>query len=69
MPEASINFWYEALGTPLGIVIATDNPERFRAKLYALRKEANDPMLDSISVVISPSSPGSHVWLVKRNAP
>lgn len=66
MSEASLNLWYEALGTPLGIVIQTDNPERLRQKLYALRKDANDPMLEDISVVISPSNPGSHVWLVKR---
>ena len=66
MPEASLSFWYEALGSPLGVVIATDNPERFRQKLYALRREANDPMLKDISIVVSPSNPGSHLWLVKR---
>lgn len=64
--EASINLWYEALGTPLGIAVQTNDPERFRQKMYALRKEANDKMLDDISLVISPSTPGSQVWLVKR---
>lgn len=68
MPEASINLWYEALGTPFGIAILTSDPERLRQKLYALRKASGDPMLDSMSVVISPTNPGSQVWLVKRKA-
>lgn len=68
MPEASLNLWYEALGTPLGIVIQTDNPEKLRQKLYRLREQANDPMLADISIVISPTVPGSHVWLVKRKS-
>ena len=67
MAEASLNLWYEALGSALGIVVQTDNPEKLRAKLYRLRDEANDPMLKNISIVISPTMPGSHVWLVKRN--
>jgi len=68
MSEASLNLWYEALGSALGIVVATDNPEKLRAKLYRLREAANDPLLADISIVISPTMPGSHVWLVKRKA-
>jgi hypothetical protein len=64
--EASINLLYEALGSPLGVVIQTDNPEGLRAKLYRLRDQADDPMLKEISIVISPSMPASQVWLVKR---
>lgn len=68
MTEASLNLWYEALGSSLGVVIETDNPEKLRAKLYRLREQANDPMLADISVVISPTVPARHVWLVKRQA-
>lgn len=68
MQEASINLWYEALGTPLGIVILTNDPERFRQKMYAIRRDSGDKSLDELSVVISPSNPGSHVWLVKRKS-
>jgi len=57
---------YEALGSPLGVVIQTDNPEGLRAKLYRLRDQTDDPMLKEISIVISPSMPTSQVWLVKR---
>lgn len=67
MQEASINLWYEALGTPLGVVVQTNDPERFRQKMYALRRDSNDSSLEEISVVISPTNPGSHVWLVKRS--
>lgn len=68
MAEASINLLYEALGSPLGIVIQTDNPEGLRAKLYRLREGCDDPMLKEISIVISPTMPGSQVWLVKRKS-
>ncbi len=66
MPEVSLNLWYEALGTPFGIVILTNNPERCRQRLYKLRDAAGDPVLSTISVVTSPTVPESHVWLVKR---
>lgn len=66
MSEASLNLWYEALGSEFGVVVETDNPERLRQKLYALRKSASDPMLEQISITISPTNPASHVWLVKR---
>ncbi len=45
MTEASLNTLYEALGTPLGLVINTDQPEKLRAKLYRLRDGSDDPML------------------------
>lgn len=68
MSEASINTLYEALGTPLGIVVQTDNPEKLRQKLYRLRETCDDPMLKELSIVISPTMPGSQVWIVKRKA-
>lgn len=64
--EASINTLYEALGTPLGIVVNTSDPEKLRQKLYRLRDAADDPMLKDLSIVISPTMPGSQVWIVKR---
>jgi hypothetical protein len=65
MPEASLNTLYEALGTPLGVVVQTDNPEKLRAKLYRLRDGADDPMLKEISIVISPTMPQSQIWIVR----
>lgn len=68
MPGASLQHWYEALGSAFGIVIETSDPERYRQRMYALRKEASDPMLEGISIVISPTNPASHVWLVKKGS-
>lgn len=65
MSEASLNTLYEALGTPLGVVVQTDNPEKLRQKLYRLRDGSDDPMLKELSIVISPTMPQSQVWLVK----
>lgn len=66
--RVDLNLWYAALGSQLGVVIACNSPgdtEKVRQKLYSLRKEANDPDLDSISVVQSPTNP-IQLWLVKR---
>lgn len=68
MAEASINTLYEALGTPLGVVVQTSDPEKLRQRLYRLRDAADDPMLKELSFVISPTVPQAHVWIVKRKA-
>lgn len=65
MPAVNLTLWYEALGSPLGIIIETDDPVKARARLYAFRKEANDPDLEQISILPSPTNP-SHLWLIKR---
>jgi hypothetical protein len=59
--------WYEALASELGVVIKTGDPQGTKMKLYAIRKELNDPDLDQISVMQSPDDPGGELWLVKRN--
>jgi hypothetical protein len=67
MAWVSPQLWYEALASPMGVVIATNDPHRDRMKLYALRVELKDPDLDCISVEQSPTNPGGELWLVKRN--
>ena len=54
---------YDALRTPLGNVIATEDPERLRQKLYAIRKESED--FAQLSFVISPIN-GIDLWIVNR---
>lgn len=54
---------YDALRTPLGIVLETEDPERLRQKLYALRKDR--PELHRVSFVISPTNP-RELWLLVR---
>lgn len=62
---------YDALRSPLGTVIETEDPERLRAKLYALRRERQDtdPQLRVLSFIISPTNPGSELWIVKAKQP
>lgn len=69
MPEASISLLYEALGTPKGIEVRTSDPNALRQKLYTLRKKAEDPSLDILSFLPSPTDPSGHLWIVKRAKP
>ena len=57
--------WYEALGSPFGIVVKCNDAERARQKLYALRRDLNDPDLEGLALVQSPTSP-LELWIVKR---
>lgn len=56
---------YNALHSPLGIIIETDNPERVRARFYSTRTKLSDPKLDCLSLVQSPTNT-AQLWIVKR---
>jgi len=60
-----IEHLYAALASPLGIILETDDIERLRQRLYAVRKSLADPALDNLSLVQSPLDP-NHLWIVKR---
>jgi hypothetical protein len=69
MSGVSLNLWYEALGSEFGVVVQCDGPpDKVRQKLYAIRAEHNDPDLESVSIVQSPSNP-SQLWLVRTKKP
>lgn len=55
---------YDALRTPLGIILSTEDPERLRQKLYTLKKER--PELSRLSFIISPTNPGRELWILAR---
>lgn len=55
---------YRALNTEHGIVIATEDPDRFRQRLY--REIQKDPALACISVVQSRTNPAGELWLVRK---
>ncbi len=57
---------YEALASPLGVEVTTNNPERLRQQLYGLRAKSDDPALQALSFVI-PTKPET-LWIVKRPA-
>lgn len=64
----TVQLWYEALSTELGIAVAVGDPQFAIRKLNTLRKEVQDADLDSVCVVLSPTNPGREIWLVKRSA-
>lgn len=55
---------YEALRSPLGIVVQSEDPEALRARLYKLR--VKDPELACLSFVISPLNPTSDLWILRK---
>ena len=54
---------YDALHTPSGTVIQTEDPERLRQKLYAIRRDSED--FKQLSFVISPLN-GMDLWIVNK---
>jgi hypothetical protein len=60
-----LDLWYAALASDHGIVVATTSRDALRQKLYTARRGANDPDLNCLSLVLSPTD-DSHVWIVKN---
>ena len=58
---------YEALASDLGLIVATNNPQNLRAKLYAARRADAD--LECLSIHLSPANPTGELWIVKREQP
>jgi len=56
---------YDAVRTPFGSVIETNNAERLRQRLYPLRNK--DESLAVLSFVISPIN-GKDLWILNRSA-
>ena len=60
-----IELLYQALNSPLGIVVAVSNFEKVKMRLYSKRRETGDPDLDILQFRRSPYSPESEMWIVK----
>src|ERR1043166_5331944 len=58
-----LEYWYDALRSKHGISVNVTNQELAKAKLYAARKQAQDPKLDSITIRVPPNDP-TKLWLV-----
>lgn len=65
MQDNLLEFLYSALKSKYGIKLATPDPERLRQKLYSIRRECADPVLDELAFVPSPTAP-NHLWIVRR---
>lgn len=64
-----VELLYEALDTPLGIVVRTSDPERLRSALYAARREAMNPEFSALTIQPSKVDPRSELWIVRRQGP
>lgn len=54
---------YDALRTPFGTVVQTEDAERLRQRLYAIRRDCGD--FTQLSFVISPTN-GLDLWIVNK---
>lgn len=55
---------YAAVNSPYGIVVETDDAERLRQKLYAIRREY-EADFSNLSFVISPMN-GADLWIINK---
>lgn len=58
-----IEILYDATRSPFGLVVETEDAERLRQKLYAIRRD--NPDLAALSFVISPFN-GSDLWILNK---
>lgn len=64
--ELALSLWRAGLTQELGIKIAVDRDDitRIQKLMYDVRKEAADPSLDCLSLVVAPGA--QQVWIVKK---
>lgn len=60
-----VEILYDATRSAFGLVIETNDAERLRQKLYAIRKD--NPDLSALSFVISPFN-GMDLWILNKGA-
>jgi hypothetical protein len=60
-----LQFWYDALASKRGVVVAVSDVALARAKLYQARAASGDPALSDLQCRISPVLPSEELWLVK----
>jgi len=60
-----LEFWYLALGSQFGIVLAVSDVELARQRLYQVRAKSGDPDLAGVTIRVSPVLPHEEIWLIK----
>jgi len=63
-----LEYLYNALRAPYGIILECDDIKQLRIRLYKERLAAQDPQLKVLSLIPSPMNP-QHLWIVKREEP
>lgn len=56
--------WYQALATPLGIKLRSNDVHRLRSRLWTERKRSKDRDLWSLSLVLSPHD-RDELWIIR----
>jgi len=62
--DSELEFLYQALGSPPGIVVASANIQLSIQRLYKARSESGDPELDCIQIRRSPDRP-DEIWIIR----
>jgi hypothetical protein len=60
-----LEFWYEALSEPIGIVLVTNNLEAAKQALYKARRDCGDSDLASLTIRVNPLAPDRELFIMK----
>lgn len=63
--DPSLSLLYQALASPIGIVLEVSDYVRASQRLYRARSEAHDPALVQLQFRHSPYDPEHELWIVK----
>lgn len=62
-----VELLYRALSAPIGIVVSTNDVKMLREKLYAVRREAQNPDLEALTFAPSRVNPDTELWIVRKS--
>ena len=63
--EQELEFLYQAIGSPFGIVLKVSDFTLASQRLYATRRKAGDPGLAGLQFRRGPFDPEGELWIVK----
>ena len=61
-----LEFWYAALNSPRGVVLAVSDTTLAKQRLYQARAKSGDPDLVGIAIRTSPVLPKEELWLIRQ---
>ena len=64
--ENLLSLMYQAIASPLGIIVVVSDVLEAKVRLGQVRKETGDSALRALSFIPSPYSPRTELWLVKK---
>lgn len=62
-----IEFLYAALNAEIGVIVNSSNVDLTKARMYKLIKE--NPELSGLSLLTSPVSPSTEIYVVRKEVP